>query len=91
VGKLCHNCDTKPVSTAKTDFIDRMGLLILRKLLKTKATRRFVPADQIVFLTSLERSESFLYFFIRPNLLFLTIVPAGPMRQYLSAEACGIS
>jgi len=36
--KLCHNCDTKPVLAAKTDFFDRMCLLILRNLLKTKVS-----------------------------------------------------
>jgi hypothetical protein len=34
--ELCHNCDTKPVFTVKTDFIDDMRLLILRNLLKAK-------------------------------------------------------
>jgi hypothetical protein len=34
--KLCHNCDTEPVSAAQSDFIDDVRLLILRKLLKTK-------------------------------------------------------
>ena len=34
--KLCNNCDAKPVFTAKTDFIDKTSLLILRNLLKTK-------------------------------------------------------
>jgi hypothetical protein len=34
--KLCHNCDTKPVFTVKTDFIDDVRLLILRSLLKAK-------------------------------------------------------
>jgi len=33
---LPQNCDTKPVFTAKTDFIDRIGLLILCNLLKTQ-------------------------------------------------------
>ena len=41
--KLCHNCDTKPVFTVKTDFIDRTTLLILRNLLKTKVTPK-IPA-----------------------------------------------
>jgi hypothetical protein len=36
VKKLCHNCDTEPVSAAQSDFIDDVRLLILRKLLKTK-------------------------------------------------------
>jgi hypothetical protein len=34
--KLCHNCDTKPVFTVKTDFIDDVRLLILHNLLKAK-------------------------------------------------------
>jgi hypothetical protein len=34
--ELCHNCDTKPVFTVKTDFIDDVRLLILRNLLKAK-------------------------------------------------------
>ena len=33
--KLCHNCDTKPVFAAQTDFVDRSLLLIPRNLLKT--------------------------------------------------------
>ena len=41
--KLCHNCDTKPVFTAKTDFIDKMSLLILRNLLKTQSGSK-IPA-----------------------------------------------
>ena len=41
--KLCHNCDTKPVFTAKTDFIDKISLLILRNLLKTQM-RSKIPA-----------------------------------------------
>ena len=47
VMELCHNCDTKPVSTAKTDFIDRMSLLILRKLLKTKRGPK-IPAYRLI-------------------------------------------
>jgi hypothetical protein len=34
--RLCHNCDTKAALTAKTDFVDTLRLLILRKLLKSK-------------------------------------------------------
>jgi hypothetical protein len=34
--KLCHNCDTKAVFAAKTDFVDDVPLLILRNLLKAK-------------------------------------------------------
>jgi len=34
--KLCHNCDTKPVLGAKTDFIDGVRLLILGNLSKPK-------------------------------------------------------
>jgi len=41
--KLCHNCDTKPVCATKTDFIDRMDLLILGNLLKAKNCRK-IPA-----------------------------------------------
>jgi len=41
--ELCHNCDTKPVFTVKTDFIDRTTLLILRNLLKTKVSPK-IPA-----------------------------------------------
>ena len=40
VKKLCHNCDTKPVFTAKTDFIDDLQLLILWNLLTGHATRQ---------------------------------------------------
>jgi hypothetical protein len=43
VPKLCHNCDTKPAFSAKTDFVDRSHLLILRKLLKTKSDAK-IPA-----------------------------------------------
>ena len=38
--KLCHTCDTKPVFTAKTDFFDRMRLLIPRNLLKVLECRK---------------------------------------------------
>ena len=34
--RLCHNCETKPAFTVKTDFIDDVRLLILRNLLKAK-------------------------------------------------------
>ena len=39
--KLCHNCDTKPVFTAKTDFFDDVRLLILCNLLKVLECRKF--------------------------------------------------
>jgi len=41
--KLCHDCDTKPIFTAKTDFSDKISLLILRNLLKTQM-RPKIPA-----------------------------------------------
>jgi|GEM_PF-5137417 len=41
--KLCHNCDTKPAFTAKTDFIDGVRLLILRNLLKARICLK-IPA-----------------------------------------------
>jgi len=41
--KLCHNFDTKPVFTVKTDFIDRTTLLSLRNLLKTKVSTKIPP------------------------------------------------
>jgi hypothetical protein len=41
VKKLNHRCDTKPFFTVKTDFVDMLGLLILRNLLKT----RVVPEE----------------------------------------------
>lgn len=41
--KLCHNCDTKPVFAVKTDFIDKMNLLIPRNLLKTQIGSK-IPA-----------------------------------------------
>jgi hypothetical protein len=45
--ELCHNCDTKPVFTVKTDFIDRTTLLILRNLLKTKVSPK-IPAYKLI-------------------------------------------
>jgi hypothetical protein len=45
--KLCHNCDTKPVFTAKTDFIDGLRLLILRNLLKTRIGLK-IPAYKLI-------------------------------------------
>ena len=44
--KLCHNCDTKPAFAAKTDFVDRPDLLILRKLLKTRMYPK-IPAYRL--------------------------------------------
>jgi len=44
--KLCHNCDTKPVFAAKTDFIDRFHLLIPRNLLKVKSCSK-IPAYRL--------------------------------------------
>jgi hypothetical protein len=38
--KLCHNCDTKPILTVKTDFIDGTTLLTL---LKTKVSTKISP------------------------------------------------
>jgi hypothetical protein len=40
--ELCHNCDTKPVFTVKTDFINRTTLMILRNLLKTKVSPKIL-------------------------------------------------
>jgi hypothetical protein len=45
--KLCHNCDSKPVSAAKTDVvIDIWLLLILRTLLKAKNCSK-IPAYRL--------------------------------------------
>jgi hypothetical protein len=44
--ELCHNCDTKPVFTAKTDVIDSSLLLIVRNLLKTQR-RSKIPAYRL--------------------------------------------
>ena len=58
VGKrLCHNCATKPVFTAKTDLIDDERLLILGNLLKTKMEPK-IPAYRPVpqYLWSCEQS-----------------------------------
>ena len=45
--ELCHNCDTKPVFTAKIDYTDAAGLLILRKLLKTRVCPK-IPAYRLI-------------------------------------------
>jgi hypothetical protein len=50
--ELCHNCDTKPVFTVKTDFIDRTTLLILRNLLKTKVSPK-IPAYRLPAIFSI--------------------------------------
>jgi hypothetical protein len=50
--ELCHNCDTKPVFTVKTDFIDRTTLLILHNLLKTKVSPK-IPAYRLIRLFSI--------------------------------------
>ena len=44
--ELCHNCATKAVLAAKTDFIDRLDLLILRNLLKTQMGPK-IPAYRL--------------------------------------------
>ena len=44
--RLCHNCATKPVLAAKTDFFGGVRLLILRNLLKVLERRKF-PAYRL--------------------------------------------
>lgn len=44
--KLRHNCDTKRVFTAKTDFIDKLRSLILRSLLNRRGRSKF-PAYRL--------------------------------------------
>ena len=44
---VCHNCDTKPVLAAKTDFIDGALLLIPRNLLKTGICSK-IPAYRLI-------------------------------------------
>jgi hypothetical protein len=56
--ELCHNRDTKPVFTAKTDFFDAPLLLILRNSLKTKVGLK-IPAYRLIRQLLLQSSGIF--------------------------------